>query len=177
MHGCILIQVERGHQRCQSEVLSDFCDGSYYRSHQLFSTHANALQMMLYYDDIEVRNPLGSHTKKHKLGKWMCTASTTHTLPHAVWFVLSTIYALWVPNSPVLHLLPHILVQVSSTFCLATLIPSIVPSWKQFNSLQYANIAISKSTPCLECHTSPTCPRFEKAGKIWCVYCINFSYD
>ena len=69
MHVCILIQVERGHQRCQSEVLSDFCDGSYYRSHQLFSTHANALQIMLYYDDIEVCNPLGSHTKKHKLGK------------------------------------------------------------------------------------------------------------
>ena len=69
MHVCILIQVERGHQRCQSEVLSDFCDGSYYRSHQLFSTHADALQMMLYYDDIEVCNPLGSHTKTHKLGK------------------------------------------------------------------------------------------------------------
>lgn len=45
-------------------ILSDFCDGTCFKSHQLFSTHKNALQIMLYYDDIEVCNPLGSNTKK-----------------------------------------------------------------------------------------------------------------
>ena len=50
-------------------ILSAFCDGTYYKSHQLFTAHKNALQIMLYYDDIEVCNPLGSNTKKHKLGK------------------------------------------------------------------------------------------------------------
>lgn len=72
------MQVERGHQRCQTSILSDYCDGAYYKSHRLFFAHENALQVMLYYDDVEVCNPLGSHTKKHKLGKyailytWLC---------------------------------------------------------------------------------------------------------
>ena len=54
-------------------MLSDFCDGSYFKSHHLFGSHKNALQIMFYYDDIEMCNPLGSHTKKHKLGKTMYT--------------------------------------------------------------------------------------------------------
>ena len=65
------LQVERGHQCTSSGKLSDFCDGSYYQSHQFYVTHKNALQIFFYYDDIEVCNPLGSHTKKHKLGNHM----------------------------------------------------------------------------------------------------------
>lgn len=63
--------MERGHRCRQSEVLIDFCDGTYFKSHLLFGTRVNALQILLYYDDIEVCNPLGSHTKKHKLGMLM----------------------------------------------------------------------------------------------------------
>ena len=53
----------------ETDVLADFCDGFYYKNHELFSAHKNALQIMMYYDDVEVCNPLGSHTKVHKLGK------------------------------------------------------------------------------------------------------------
>ena len=66
---CYVIQVERGHRHTSSEALSDYCDGSYFKSHPMFAKHSNALQIFFFYDDIEMCNPLGSHTKKHKLGK------------------------------------------------------------------------------------------------------------
>lgn len=74
--------MERGHQHTSLEVLSDFCDGSHFRSHSMFATHSKALQILLYYDDIEMCNPLGSHTKKHKLGNNLCVINVLH--PHPV---------------------------------------------------------------------------------------------
>ena len=44
-------------------MLADFCDGSYFKDHALFSIYVNTI---LYYDDVEVCNPLGVHTKVHK---------------------------------------------------------------------------------------------------------------
>lgn len=49
-------------------LLSDFCDGSAYSSHQLFSHSTRCLELILYYDDVEICNPLGSRAKTHKLG-------------------------------------------------------------------------------------------------------------
>ena len=49
--------------------MSDYCDGSENKDHPLFSVHANGLQILLYYDDVELCNPLGSSRKKHKVGK------------------------------------------------------------------------------------------------------------
>ena len=54
-------------------MLKDFCDGCASKSHSLFAVHKNALQVLLYFDDIEVVNNLGSHKKVHKLGKWHTT--------------------------------------------------------------------------------------------------------
>ncbi|XP_047210158.1 uncharacterized protein LOC124860697 isoform X1 [Girardinichthys multiradiatus] len=48
--------------------LRDYCDGSHFSTHPLFQKSANALQMQLYFDDLETTNPLGSKTKIHKLG-------------------------------------------------------------------------------------------------------------
>ena len=61
--------MERGHQQASSEILADLCDGSHFKSHPMFGGRNKALQILFYYDDIEMCNPLGSHTKKHKLGK------------------------------------------------------------------------------------------------------------
>ena len=61
-------QIERGHQAGTSRLLKDYCDGRLFRNHDLFSSHSNALQILLYYDDVEVVNPIGSHRKVHKLG-------------------------------------------------------------------------------------------------------------
>ena len=50
--------------------IGDYCDGSQYRNHPLFISEPNALQVMLYYDELEVTNPLGTKTKVHKLGMY-----------------------------------------------------------------------------------------------------------
>ena len=54
-----------------SEVLGDYCDGSLFQTHPLFSVEPHALQIMLYFDELEVCNPLGSSAKVHKLGVFM----------------------------------------------------------------------------------------------------------
>jgi hypothetical protein len=59
------VQVLNGHQ-LDCNLLGDYCDGSVYNSHPLFSANPKALQLILYYDDV---NPLGSRAKKHKLGE------------------------------------------------------------------------------------------------------------
>lgn len=48
--------------------IQDFCDGSYIKNHVTFQTHPQALQIIIYYVDIEVGNPLGSKSGIHKLG-------------------------------------------------------------------------------------------------------------
>lgn len=60
-------QVESGH--CDSINISDYCDGTVFHSHSLFSVKSSALQLFFYFDDLEVCNPLGSRTKTHKLSK------------------------------------------------------------------------------------------------------------
>ena len=56
------IQVFQSHVRSDN-YLADFCDGSLFKNHPLFRAHP------IYFDEIEVCNPLGSHAGVHKLGK------------------------------------------------------------------------------------------------------------
>ena len=65
-----VMQVESGH-RTSSGLMEDFCDGRAFAAHPLFSLHSNALQVLFYYDELEVVNPLGSKTKLHKLGMYL----------------------------------------------------------------------------------------------------------
>lgn len=46
----------------------DVSDGSIFRDHALFSVNPNAFQILLYFDDIEICNPLGKKVGVHKLG-------------------------------------------------------------------------------------------------------------
>ena len=48
--------------------MRDYCDGSHFSSHPLFAEDTRALQIQLYYDDIDVCNPIGSKSGIHKLG-------------------------------------------------------------------------------------------------------------
>lgn len=48
--------------------LRDYCDGAHFSSHPLFDKYPEALQLQLYFDDLETTNPLGSKTKIHKMG-------------------------------------------------------------------------------------------------------------
>ncbi|XP_056305506.1 uncharacterized protein LOC130217424 [Danio aesculapii] len=55
-------------QTCtQSDIYEDFCDGSYFKNHPLFSTNKFALQIQLYFE-FECANPLGSKKGIHKIG-------------------------------------------------------------------------------------------------------------
>ena len=56
-----------GHQR-KDDLLSDYCDGSDFHHYKLYAVNPHYLQLNIYYDDVEVCNPLGSKSKKHKLG-------------------------------------------------------------------------------------------------------------
>ena len=65
---CVLTQVMHTHRQTSTNVLSDYCDGKCFCEHPLFSVDPVALQLILYYDELELCNPLGSRRKKHKIG-------------------------------------------------------------------------------------------------------------
>uniref|UniRef100_A0A1X7V4P6 Uncharacterized protein n=1 Tax=Amphimedon queenslandica TaxID=400682 RepID=A0A1X7V4P6_AMPQE len=56
-----------GHSR-SDDLIEDYCDGSLLKKHPLFSVCSTALQLMLYYNDLEVCNFIRSRAKKRKLG-------------------------------------------------------------------------------------------------------------
>ena len=51
--------------------MEDYCDGEAFKSHPLFSLHASALQILFYFDEVEVCNPIGTKAKIHKLGTYL----------------------------------------------------------------------------------------------------------
>ncbi|XP_028418113.1 uncharacterized protein LOC114543237 [Dendronephthya gigantea] len=55
-------------------LMRDYCDGYQFKMHPLFSVKPTALQIMLYYDDLETCNPLGSRAtihKEHSTTRWV----------------------------------------------------------------------------------------------------------
>ena len=66
----------RGHSRSDG-LLDDYCDGCDFSHHPLYSVDPTSLQILLYYDDVEVYNPLGTKVKLHKLGISVCVSNTT----------------------------------------------------------------------------------------------------
>lgn len=58
----------RNHKQPNS-IMEDFCDSPKAKTHPLFSIHHTALQILLYFDECELCNLLGSFHKKHKLGE------------------------------------------------------------------------------------------------------------
>ena len=57
-----------GHQSDSDDIMLDFCDGNRYQSHPLFNETHPALQICLYFDELEVCNPLASKRSIHKIG-------------------------------------------------------------------------------------------------------------
>ena len=49
-------------------TIKDFCAANVFKNHPLFSQDPEALQIIGYFYELEVCNPLGSHVKKHKVG-------------------------------------------------------------------------------------------------------------
>ena len=65
----VLEQIEQLPKRInQDGKIEDFCDGERFKNHPIFSKDLSALQIIAFYDEVEICNPLGSHVKQHKLG-------------------------------------------------------------------------------------------------------------
>ena len=58
--------------------IEDFFNGANFRNHPLFSRDPEALQIIGYYDELEVCNPFDSHIKKHKVGVVFYTLGNIH---------------------------------------------------------------------------------------------------
>ena len=63
----MLFKVRNPHNSTDG-LLRDFCDGEDFKRHPLFGQDPQALILHCYYDDFQVTNPLGSKTRKHKIG-------------------------------------------------------------------------------------------------------------
>jgi len=62
----VLECIDNPHKR-SDEWLEDYCDGELVKCHPILSD-LQSIQIIAYYDELELCNPLGTHTKKHKLG-------------------------------------------------------------------------------------------------------------
>ena len=75
----VLEQIEQSPNRIHTDgFIEDICDGSVFHAHPLFSTQPSALQIIAYYNEVEMCNPIGSHIKKHKLGVVFYTIGNIH---------------------------------------------------------------------------------------------------
>ena len=61
------MEIEEPHGS-NNDCMKDFCDGYSFKSHPVFRAHPRALQIILFYDDVEPANPLGAKPGHHKLG-------------------------------------------------------------------------------------------------------------
>ena len=68
------LKVENPHKSTDG-LTRDYCDGKQFQKHPLSSVDSRALQIMVYYDDLETCNPLGSRATKHKLGNFKINIS------------------------------------------------------------------------------------------------------
>ena len=67
MHSCtifLILQVLHSHLR-DDNILADVCDGSLLKEHPLSTV---TMQFIIYFDEVEVCNPLGSYSGFQKLG-------------------------------------------------------------------------------------------------------------
>lgn len=65
----------------------DYCDAGFYKQHSLFQMHPNALQFIIYFDEIEVANPLGSRAGVHKLGQCVISKNHVYMLLHYIFVI------------------------------------------------------------------------------------------
>jgi hypothetical protein len=75
---------------CDSEYRS-FRDGILYKSSPYFKKFPRSLRITIYYDDVEITNPLGSRTGIHKLG---CFYFTIQNMPRYLKSKLDNIFVL-----------------------------------------------------------------------------------
>ena len=61
-------QIQSGPHYLSDGLIGDLCDGEMFKEHPIFARNPKALQIIAYYDLVEIVNPLGTRTGTHKLG-------------------------------------------------------------------------------------------------------------
>ena len=64
-----IIQVISGPHYFEEGCMGDICDGKIFKDNPVFQASSSALQLIVYYDDVQLANPLGSRTKVNKIGE------------------------------------------------------------------------------------------------------------
>ena len=73
----VMDQIEQCQHRFHKDgIMEDVCDAKCFSEHPLFSSDPLALQLIMFYDELELCNPLGTHVKKHKLAVVLYTHSS-----------------------------------------------------------------------------------------------------
>jgi len=94
----VLNQIEQCPYRTRSDGnLQDICDGELFHSHPLFSNNPLALHIIMFYDELELCNPLGTHTKKHKLSIFLFTLGNIEPIHHSFLRVVHLLIAAPLP--------------------------------------------------------------------------------
>ena len=114
--------------RAPDGVLGDYCDGELFASSSLFKEDPCALQIQLYYDELEICNPLGSKAKKHKLGIKTIKLNnysflTIYCVLHIILFL--AVYILYPHVFVIMTIIDFLLIQAWHTIALVTCILSL----------------------------------------------------
>lgn len=59
-----------GSNRSSDDVLRDVCDGTIFEDNSVLRRDDRALQIIGYFDELTLTNPLMSRAKKYKIGTW-----------------------------------------------------------------------------------------------------------
>lgn len=78
LHDDIFTQVVSSPQKVVASEITSFRDGAYYQQNDLFNSNETSLQIILYNDDFEVSNPIGTFTKKQKINAMYFTIGNIH---------------------------------------------------------------------------------------------------
>ena len=71
------------------DIKEDICDGEIFSNHPLYQAYPKALQILLYYDDLEMTNGLGSHVTKHKCAMMYWTIANIPPYMRSKWSALN----------------------------------------------------------------------------------------
>ena len=79
LHDDVRAQVNQSQHSIRADgVIENYCDGSRFKSHPLFSKEPNSIQIIAHYDELELCNPLGTRVKEHKIGIVFYTLGNIH---------------------------------------------------------------------------------------------------
>ena len=79
------VWAEISHPCSNSDLMEDFCDGSYSSENVPQQQHPNCLQILVNTDSAEVVNPIGTHTKKHKIDVFYWTLANIKPYMRSKW--------------------------------------------------------------------------------------------